>query len=62
MGELYGSFESMHGYLNTVADQADALAPAELRPRRFFHETGSGNVRPRRWSKCATTFERWSWT
>ncbi len=30
MGELYGSFESMHGYLNTVADQADALARQEF--------------------------------
>ncbi len=30
MGQLYGSFESMHDYLNTVADQADALARQEF--------------------------------
>ncbi len=30
MGQLYGSFESMHVYLNTVADQADALARQEF--------------------------------
>ncbi|WP_266076959.1 methyl-accepting chemotaxis protein [Haladaptatus caseinilyticus] len=30
MGTLFGSFESMHEYLNTVADQADALARKEF--------------------------------
>ncbi|SIR05180.1 methyl-accepting chemotaxis protein [Haladaptatus litoreus] len=30
MGNLFGSFESMHEYLNTVADQADALARKEF--------------------------------
>lgn len=41
MGELYGSFESMHGYLNTVADQADALAQQNF-DAPVFDETVPG--------------------
>ncbi|MFB9804197.1 HAMP domain-containing protein [Haladaptatus pallidirubidus] len=57
MGTLFGSFESMHEYLNTVAEQADALSRKEFDAPVFDKEVPGEFGETLR--KCEPTFERW---